>query len=97
MLETRTTSVEVSDGKFTLSSTNPSVCKALSWFKLELISTTIFPRAWLPSPNKEWWQMKFDDEEPKIGLVRIAVPHQAYVSREHERWCFPGGYFGLGL
>ena len=33
MLETRTTSVEVSDGKFTLSSTNPSVCKALSWFK----------------------------------------------------------------
>ena len=79
--ETRTISVEVADGKFTLSDSARRRC-TISWFKLDLISLTVFPRAWLPSPAKEWWQMKFEDAEPKIGLVRIAVPHQAYQTAD---------------
>jgi hypothetical protein len=89
-IETRTTTVEVADGKFTLSSTAPSTCKAISWLKLDLISTTLFPRAWLPSPPNEWWQMEFEDDKPMVGLVRIAVPHQSYMTEDSA----PNNYRG---
>ena len=85
-VETRTTSVEVTDGKFTLSGSSTRY-GTISWLKLDLISEAVFPRAWLPSPKKEWWQMKFEDDEPKIGLVRIMVPHQkAPPSDDCRKW-----------
>ena len=53
------------------------------------LSLVCLGQAWLPSPKKEWWQMKFDnDDEPKIGLVRIAVPHQSYKTTASN----PGNY-----
>ena len=75
---TYTYSAEVSDGKFTLSSGTPTQCQSVSWLKLDLVSTTLYPRAWLPSPPNEWWQLQLDADRPKIGLVQIIVPHQGY-------------------
>ena len=72
-------SVEVADGKFTLSGGIPSRCAAISWIKLDLVSSLLYPKPWLPSPPKEWWQMKLDDtDKPRIGLVQIILPHQAF-------------------
>ena len=55
IVDTATYSVEVGDGKFTLSGGIPTRCNAVSWLSLDLVSTTLFPRAWLPSPRKEWY------------------------------------------
>ena len=80
-------SVEVSDGKFTLSSGIPSSCSAVSWIKLDLISSTLFPKVWLPSPRKEWWQSKLDGLNPNVGLVQIILPHQAYrTAQSYPHW-----------
>eukprot|EP00039_Didymoeca_costata_P029030 m.22963 g.22963 ORF g.22963 m.22963 type:complete len:1851 (-) comp7454_c0_seq1:181-5733(-) len=77
-------SIEVSDGKFTLSSATPEKgCGAVSWLKLDMVSDRVFPNTWLPPPAKEWWQMELDQPATGIGLVQIRLPHEAYRTASH--------------
>ena len=71
-------SVEVSDGAFTLEDTPSGGCGRVGWIKLDLVSETLFPAAWLPSPPQEWYQLELDEPTSDVGLVRIIMPHEGY-------------------
>ena len=71
-------SVEVADGKFTLSSGPPSKCQAVSWLKLDMISSKVFPKPWLPAPPKAWWQLELDDATADVGMVEVRLPHEGF-------------------
>jgi hypothetical protein len=88
-------SVEVLDGKFTLSNGGTGQpCGNVGWVKLDLITASPFPSAWLPAPTHEWWQMELRLETdahadadadaaasfPPVGLVEIVQPHSPSVS-----------------
>lgn len=72
-------SVEVADGRFTLSAGPPSVCQAVNWLKLDMVSSQVYPKPWLPSPSKEWWQLELDDADAGVGMVEIRLPHQGFT------------------
>ena len=72
-------SVEVADGRFTLSASSTKHCNSINWLKLDLISTTLYPSVWLPAPKKEWWQLELDDATATVGLVEIRLPHELYT------------------
>ena len=76
-LDTYVYSVEVSDGRFTMSAV-PSRCKAVNWMKIDLLSTKVYPKPWLPSPSKEWLQIELPDSVD-VGLVEIRVIHEGYT------------------
>ena len=78
ILDTIVFSVEVSDGRFTLSSAGLN-CVNMNWVKLDLISSTLYPAPWLPAPPREWYQVALDESAP-IGLVQIILPSEAYVT-----------------
>eukprot|EP00040_Diaphanoeca_grandis_P026972 m.152243 g.152243 ORF g.152243 m.152243 type:complete len:1731 (-) comp30797_c0_seq1:210-5402(-) len=95
--DTHVFSVEVADGRFTLSSGPPVPCQAVNWLKLDLVSTDVYPDTWLPAPSKEWWQLELDEpktteETPGVGLVQIRLPHEAYRTSSHypqfQEWGF---------
>ena len=71
-------SVEVSDGRFTLTSSRSGGCAHLGWIKLDLVSETLFPAAWLPAPPKEWLQLELDEPSAEVGLVQIRLPHVGF-------------------
>ena len=72
-------SVEVADGSFTISqpAAGGGTCNHVNWFKLDLVSETLLPQAWLPAPRHEWWQQTVP-EHTAIGLVQIRMPHDEY-------------------
>ena len=44
-------SVEVADGSFTISQPANGGCNHVNWFKLDLLSETLYPQPWLPAPR----------------------------------------------
>lgn len=72
-------SVEVSDGRFTLSAGPPMLCQAVSWLKLDLVSSKTYPKPWLPAPRKAWWQLELDDATADVGVVEVRLPHEGYT------------------
>ena len=73
-------SVEVADGKFTLSGSPPKPCQAVAWLKLDLLSSKLYPKPWLPAPPKAWWQLELDDATADIGMVVVRLPHEGFTS-----------------
>lgn len=71
-------SAEVADGKFTLSAGPPTPCSAVNWLKLDLVTTKVFPKPWIPAPTKEWWQLELDKAED-VGLVEVRLPHEGFT------------------
>ncbi len=78
-IDTSIFSVEVADGRFTLSSSGWG-CRFVNWLKLDLISSTLYPEAWLPAPKKEWWQLELHDPAVPVGLVQIRMPHESFTT-----------------
>ena len=72
-------SVEVADGRFTLSAAPPLLCQAVSWLKLDMVSDKMYPDPWLPAPPKAWWQLELDDPTADVGMVEVRLPHQEYT------------------
>lgn len=72
-------SVEVADGKFTMSSAPPLTCQAVSWVKLDLLSSKVYPKPWLPAPPKAWWQLEMADATADIGMVEVRLPHEGFM------------------
>ena len=68
-------SAEVMDGRFTLSNAF-GLCGNVAFIKLDLITSTTHPAPWLPSPEKEWWQMELEDPDEPVGVVEIMLPHE---------------------
>jgi hypothetical protein len=64
----------------------------VSWLKLDLLSTEVYPESWLPAPPKEWWQMELDEPDAGVGMVRIRMPHESYTTASHypqpQDWFF---------
>jgi hypothetical protein len=77
---THVLSVEVADGRFTLSAGPPRKCSHVNWIKLDLISSTLYPEPWLPAPVKEWWELALTEPEAPVGLVEIRMPHQRFLT-----------------
>eukprot|EP00040_Diaphanoeca_grandis_P019407 m.102462 g.102462 ORF g.102462 m.102462 type:complete len:1975 (-) comp27410_c1_seq4:129-6053(-) len=73
-------SVEVADGKFTLSGGPPLKCNAVSWIKLDRVSSDVFPSTWLPRPKHEWWQMELDQNTTGVGMIQIREPHESFTT-----------------
>ena len=77
--------VEVLDGSFTLGrAPKMGKCDGVDYIKLDLITSSAFPTAWLPAPKHEWWQMELDVEglkvAPAVGLVAIGLPHHTSIN-----------------
>ena len=83
-------SVEVSDGRFTLSAAG-GACKGINWIKLDLVSSKLYPTPWLPAPQHEWWQMELDDPTADVGLVELRLPHEAFATA----YSFPSNQEGF--
>ena len=74
-------SVEVADGRFTLSASSARRCGSINWLKLDLLSSTLYSPVWLPAPQKEWWQLELDDATvDAVGLVEIRLPHEEFTT-----------------
>lgn len=43
-----------------------------------------YPVPWLPAAKQEWWQLKLDEIDAKVGLVQIGMPHDKQVSRSRQ-------------
>ena len=75
-------SVEVADGKFTLSGGPPMNCNAVAWLKLDLLSSKVYPKPWLPAPPKAWWQLELDGDDSAttdVGMVEVRLPHEGFM------------------
>ena len=72
---TQVFTVEVLDGRFTLSNVAGGSCSNVNWIKLDRLTPRPLPKPWLPAPTHEWWQMRLEQADAAVGLVEIILPY----------------------
>lgn len=84
---TKIITVEVTDGRLTISSvgtkvrgrgdpfslSKPMYCPDLHWIKIDRLMDAL-PKAWVPTAPKAWWQLGLHEPSAGVGVVSIELP-----------------------
>ena len=95
-----TSTVEVADGRFTLSSehVSQSSCQYMNRIRVQSVSRALLNPVWFPGSESTgaWWQRRLPAAEP-IGLVSIAHPSPPRGTYDCGYWwMFKGNKCNLG-